>query len=252
MGRVRRVRWVRLPPSSATTLRPEPPRARPSLPCLRARARCPARPRPSRPTSCWSAAATATSRCSSASGCARPPGCASPSSHVTCSPPTRECCRPRRRPLPDGRGAYRSPETLAVRECTRHSRSRDRDRPCGAEGPGGRPTAHRLRRPLPRHRLAADHGRDRGGEGARPRDQADRRLPGTVGGGRARLPQTGRAAPGRGDWGRSRGDRAVALPPTPPSDPPRPGRGAGRGRDHPARGDARGCRVARPGRPAAG
>ena len=51
----------------------------------------------------------------------------------------------------------------------------------------GRPP-RRLRPPLHRHRLAADPAPHRGGEGARPRDQADRRLPGTVVGGRARLP----------------------------------------------------------------
>ena len=158
--------------------------------------------------------------------------------------------RSRRRPLPAGGSAHRPAEALSFRKRPHHARPGDRDRPRHAAGLRGRPAAHRLRHPLPRHRLAADHAQDRGGEGARPRDQADRRFPGTVGGGRARLPGTGRAAPGRGDRGRRRGDRAVALPPVLPSDPPRAGRGAGRGRDHPPRGDARGRRIARPGRTA--
>ena len=158
----------------------------------------------------------------------------------------RHASRPRRRPLPAGGGAHRPAQTLPVRDCPRHTCSGYGDRPRRAAGLRGRPATDRVRHPLHRHRLAADHGRDRGGKGACPRDQADRRLPGTVVEGRARLPGTGRAAPARGDRGRSRGDRAGALPPVPPSHSPCAGRGAGRGRDHRARGDARGRRVARP------
>ena len=243
MGRVRRVRWVRLPPSSATCLRPRFLRNSHALepecdvrPARARRYRRRARRRRAQP--CRGAQALRDAR--------GPRSEAYPRFARHAHPLLGNAAGTRRRPLPAGGSAHRPAKTLALRGRARRARPGNRDRPCGAAGPRGRPAAHRLRRSLPRHRFATDDGRDRGGAGTRPRDQADRPLPDTVGGGRARLPGTRWAPPGRDHRGRSRGNRAVALPPVPSPRPSRAGRAGGRGRDHPDLRDARSRRIALP------
>ena len=178
-----------------------------------------------------------------------PGGAAHPDLARPADPLLRHVAGSRRRPLPSRAGAHRPPEALPLRERPGDTRPGDRARPRPAAGLPGRAAPDRLRSPLPRRRLAADPAPYRRREGARSRHQAGRRLPGTLGRGRARLPGKGRPASGLRDRRRRRGGGARALPSLPAPDPPRAGRGAGQDGDHPDRGDPRGRRIPCPGGP---
>ena len=147
--------------------------------------------------------------------------------------------RPDRGPLPIGTGAHRPAKARPVRECAGRARRGGGDRPSRPTGRGGRPPSDRLRPAVPEHRLVPGPGHHRGSGRTRPRDQADRPLPGTVGGGGAELSRTRRAAAGRGDRGRGGRDGARPRPAVPPAHPAHPGRRAGSGGGHPALRDTR-------------